>query len=142
MLNSARFCSDTLDSKSTDSTPKGTPKDTPPKVGVAVGDPPQTHSPEPSSLPENVSAMFERRYSEPVAVGDVSGGEERGERREVIKWSNSDLNLVSSSLPNPSVAIQLEVSCLRPFVAKENEDSWLNTYTYFSTTHTLCTGHW
>ena len=112
----ARNRRDMLDSsKSADSTPKGTPKDTPPKSGDNDTPPSGMHSPIPepgsSSMPESGLSVFERRYSEPVAIGgELCGGEQRGdEEKEDIVWNRSEQQLDSSSLPNPSVAIQIEV---------------------------------
>ena len=121
--DSTQDCCDTQDSnKSTNSTLIDTPKDVPPK--------PDEGTP-PHPLPVSEPAMFERRYSEPVdmigaeAIGrgggpeqPGSGGREEKEGKERVAWSKSAHQLVTSSLPNSSVAIQIEVG-----------DVW-NTFSY------------
>ena len=110
-----RSRSSTQDSKSTDSTPKDAPRDVPSKPSDDEGTPPRP-------LPLSEVSLFERRYSEPVDVigagavgrdGPLSEQQGRGEGKEEeegIIWNKSDHQLVTSSLPNSSVAIQIEVS--------------------------------
>ena len=103
-LNSIRSRSSTQDSKSTDSTPK----DTLPNTDKEETPPERTHSPGPP--PAGGLSIFERRYSEPVAVGEPCVVERGGEGKVGITWNQSEQQLVSSSLPSSAVAIQIEVS--------------------------------
>ena len=107
---SSRSRSSTHNSKSTDSTPKDTPKDTPPKLDEEVTPPNRTHSPIDIPPLAGGLSMLERSYSEPVCTEEPCVGEQRGGGKEGIVWNNSVQQLVTSSLPDSAVAIQIEVS--------------------------------